>query len=142
MRVEQLSTVTYECELAANAFSVNDIGLALMHTTKSLMHCIKCSGNIETFKELLLFSDNPIVGQSPNKMSAIAITLLYQASFHSGKGEAIAVIETLIEVCALFNVDVGVLSIEDFNDEESINDAAVNVVKSNSKIILEAINNA
>lgn len=142
MKVSELSSVTEECELAANAFSVNDIGLALMHTTKALMRSIKCSGNIRTLKELNLLSGNKVVGQSPNKMSAIAIVLLYQANFHAQKGELPETIETLFEICVLNNVDVGLLSVEDYETEEAMNAAATNLVKSNSKSIIEAINNA
>lgn len=142
MKVSELSSVTDECELAANAFSVNDIGLALMHTTKALMRSIKCSGNIGTLKELCLLSGNKVVGQSPNKMSAVAMALLYQANFYTKKGEILQAAETLFEICTLNNVDIGLLSIEDFETEEAINAAATNLIKSNSKLIIEAISNA
>ena len=142
MKVIELSTVLNECGLAANAFSVNEIGLALMHTTKSLMHCIKCSGNVETLKELITLSDKQVIGQSPNKMSAISMALLYQASFHADNGELRDVAATLLEICSLYNVNVGVLSADDFSNDDSITNAATVLIQSNSKLIIETIKNA
>lgn len=71
-----------ECQKASARFTENELGGAILHITSASIICIKCSENTQNFKELKInHEEQPI--RNPNKNTAIATLLVYQAGYHA-----------------------------------------------------------
>lgn len=133
-----------ECERAAEAFAMNDLGKALTHTTIAAIYCIKRNGKIESVAGFEQYNQNVILGQNPNKMIAIGITLMYEACFHLEQDNEEKGFQALQETCMLFNLATLKLKkeISKLATEEEIRGFATNLVVSNYKNIKRTIDDA
>lgn len=71
-----------ECHKASARFAENELGEAILHITSAAIMCIKCSENKQNCKGLKKnYEEQPI--RNPNKNTAIATLLVYQAGYHA-----------------------------------------------------------
>ncbi|MBU2895970.1 hypothetical protein [Vibrio hepatarius] len=79
---ETSNDILKEYHAASARFAENELGEAILHITSAAIICIKCIENTQNLKELKKnYDEQPV--SNPNKNTAIATLLIYQAGYHA-----------------------------------------------------------
>ncbi|KDM90874.1 hypothetical protein [Photobacterium galatheae] len=102
--------IKFECDQAASMLANNELGEALMHLTSAFLICMKCSRNLDKFKEARENIDVKLTNLSANKSAATMLLLLYEATYHCEHEDFEEILICLFEAGALFNLNLNELN--------------------------------
>lgn len=131
-----------ECQMATTRLAQNELGEAILHITSAAIICLKCNLSKQKYK--------PISGNhkeygsiNPNKKSAIAALLIYEAGFHAERENYLESYKCLSEASLHFNLDLQEISLcdLDYSTTEQLHLLSKKFVINHTRKIMESFEN-